>query len=65
MAVLLVDVIEVLRLAEAGWPDHRIDFSVEAAGSARWNGYLDDAAKLTESGRRMLDKLGFLCPGVV
>lgn len=57
-------VVDVLRLADAGWPGDRTDFDARVVGFAGWNGYLDHDAKVTEAGRRFLGKFGPLFPEV-
>jgi hypothetical protein len=60
-AIPFVDLIKVLRIADLGWPNHCTDFSSEAVAAARWNGYLDDEARLTDKGHGLLARFGFLC----
>jgi hypothetical protein len=56
----LGEVVRVLRLADAGWPEDRTDFDAGVVGFAGWNGYLDHDATLTRAGRDFLAKYGFL-----
>lgn len=61
-AILLVDLIYALKAADKGWPANMPDVSVEAVASGAFNGYLDHDGKVTEAGRALLGKVGFLVP---
>jgi len=60
-SVDIVEVVRVLRLADAGWPDDRGDWDTHAFASAAWNGFLTEEVTLTEAGRTFLTRYGFLC----
>lgn len=56
------DIVYVLRLADAGWPDDRSDWTSQAFAFAFWNGLLggDDKVVVTDEGRKFLNTVGLL-----
>ena len=58
------DIVHVLRLADAGWPADRNDWSTDGFAFACWNGLLGgkDPVVVTDAGRKFLDTVGKLYP---
>lgn len=59
-AIPLVDLVYALKAADAGWSAEWPGVSGEAVASGAFNGYLDHDGKVTDKGRAMLAKVGFL-----
>jgi hypothetical protein len=56
--------IYALKAADKGWPASMPLADAEVVGAAAFHGYLDHDGQVTDKGRRLLKKVGFLVPEV-
>jgi hypothetical protein len=58
------DIVYVLRVADAGWPEHCTDWTSQALAFACWNGLLagTEEVTVTDEGRKFLNTVGKLYP---